>query len=386
MIWTRRELLRAAGASALLGPAGCSILWPDSGGGKDLIPRLEQPFNGEPRLDRLVESWVTPVRFFFVRSHGTIPSISLGSYALTVQGLVDRSLRLSLEDLEKLPRVAVAATIQCAENRRSEHHRLKPVEGIPWDAGAVGNAEWRGVRVADLLSRAGIREGARYVWFDGLDAVTLPDRQTVFGGQVPLDRALRPETILALEMNGRPLPHDHGYPVRAVIPGCIGARSVKWLGRIVVSDRKSDNYFVARDYRKFPPGTDPATAKPAKAEPAVDAPLTSAIARPRPGQTVSAGRLQVVGYAVPPGTPGVAVAGVEVSTDGGATWVPATLSGKDAPFAWKLWAVDVKVASGARTLVARATDSTGVRQPEQPAGNVSGLLYDGWHRVPITVA
>lgn len=365
----RRDLLRAAGASALLAPSGC-FLWPDGGSAKDLLARTESPFNGEPRLDRLVDSWITPVRHFFVRTHGTIPDVDPAAYALVVEGLVERSLRLSLEDLRRLPRVAVAATLQCAENRRSEHHRLKPVEGIAWDAGAIGTAEWKGVRVADLLSRAGVREGAQHVWFDGVDSVTLQDRQTVFGGQVPLERALRPDTIVALEMNGAPLTREHGYPARAVVPGCIGARSVKWLGRIVVSDRKSGNAFVAREYP----------------EPVVDAPLNSAIGRPLPGQTVRAGRLTVRGYATPTGAPGAAVAGVEVSPDGGATWVSATLVGKDAPSAWKLWTADVQVAPGSRTLVARATDSTGAKQPERPPWTAAGLFYDGWHRVPITVS
>lgn len=383
---TRRELLRAAGASALLAPTGCSILWPDRGSGKDLIPRLEPPYNAEPRLDRLVESWITPFRYFFVRTHGTIPSIDVATYALTVEGHVERSLRLTIEDLERLPRVAVTATLQCAENRRSEVHRLKPLEGIPWDAGAIGTAEWKGVRVADLLARAGVREGARYVWFDGIDTVTLPDRQTVFGAQVPLDRAQRPETIVAMEMNGAPLSRDHGYPARVVVPGSIGARSVKWLGRIVVAEKKSENHFVARGFKRIPPDADPAKLKLETLEPVADASLNSAIGRPLAGQTVKAGRLQVRGYAIPPGVPGVTVAGVEVSPDGGASWVAATLLGKDVPFAWKLWTVDVQVAPGARTLIARAVDSAGGKQPELPAWTPNGLFYDGWHRVPITVA
>src|SRR5688572_397241 len=113
---TRREILRGAVAAGVLAK-GC-ILWPDAGGSKDLISRQAQPFNGEPRLDRLVESWITPAQYFFVRTHGTIPDIDLGTYALTISGHVDRSVRFSLEDLEKMPRVSVTATLQCAENRR----------------------------------------------------------------------------------------------------------------------------------------------------------------------------------------------------------------------------------------------------------------------------
>ena len=385
MVLTRREILRAAGASAVLASSGC-VLWPESGSGKDLTQRQEQPFNGEPRIDRLVQSWITPHSYFFVRTHGTIPDIDLKTYALTVSGHVERPVRFSFENLERMPQVSVPMTLQCAENRRSEDVRLKPGDGPSWEAGAIGHAEWRGVRMADLLGRAKVRDGARFVWFDGLDAVTLKDRQTVFGAQVPLERAMRPETIVALEMNGRPLPFEHGYPARAIVPGCIGARSVKWLGRIIVSENPSQNYFVSRGYKLLPPDADPQKIKLEQVEPLIEAPLNSAIGMPLAGQTVSAGKLRVAGYAVPPGTPGLTVASVEVSADGGATWVPAKLTGTEAPFAWRLWTVEVEVASGSRTLVVRATDSKGRRQPERPAPNLDGLMVDGWHRVPIAVS
>jgi sulfite oxidase len=380
MSLSRRDLLRGAAASALLGQAGC-FLWP-SGSVPDLISRQAEPFNGEPRIDHLVESWITPQHHFFVRTHGRIPDIDLATWALTVSGHVDKPLRFSLEDLERMPRVDVTATLQCAENRRGEFLRLKP-DGLPWEAGAIGNAEWRGVRVADLLARAGVTRGARFAWFEGLDAVTLKDRQTVFGGEVPIQRAMQPETIIALEMNGRPLTYEHGYPARVIVPGCIGARSVKWLGRILLSEGRSPNYFVSRGYRMLPPDGDP---KPDEGEPMVEAPLNSAIGRPLPGQTVPPGRLVVAGYAVPPGAPGARVASVEVSPDGGATWLPAKLTGTEAPYAWRLWTAEVEVASGSRTLVVRATDSNGRKQPERGKANLDGLLYDGWHRVPITVS
>jgi sulfite oxidase len=381
----RREILKGAAASLLLGPGGCSIFGGE-GGGKDLFTRQEHPFNAEPRLDRLVESWITPFSRFYVRSHGEIPDIDGAGYTLVIEGLVNETVRLSLEELRKLPKVKVPATLQCAGNRRSEHSAVKPVAGVAWDAGAIGTAEWRGVRLSELLQKAGLKPSAKHVWFDGLDTVTMKDRQTLFGGGVPLEKALRPETIVALEMNGEPLSREHGYPARTVVPGYIGARSVKWLGRIVVADRSSDNNFVARDYKLFPPEAAPETVKPADFEPIYENVLSSAICRPLAGQTLKAGRIQVSGYAVPPGAPGVAVAGVEVSADGGATWVSARLDPKEAPFAWKLWTVEVDAAAGARTLVARAKDTKGGMQPERAPWNFKGYLCNGWHRVPVTVA
>jgi len=382
---TRREVLKGAGASLALGAAGCSVFGGGEGS-KDLVTRQDTPFNAEPRLDDLVEDWITPYSHFYVRGHGTMPTVSPATYKLTIEGLVTRNAAFSLEELQRMPMVTVPATMQCAGNRRSEHTLLKPVGGVQWDAGAIGNAEWKGVRLADLLERVGAKPSATYVWFEGLDSVTLKDRQTLFGGQVPIAKAMRPETIVAFEMNGRPLPREHGYPARTVVPGYIGARSVKWLNRIVVSDKKSDNNFVARDYKLFAPDATADNVRPQDFDPIYENLLNSAICEPRAGKTVDAGKITVKGFAIPPGAVGVALAGVEVSPDGGATWVRATLQGKDAPFTWKLWSVNLELSAGTRTLVVRATDTKGGTQPERAPWNFKGYLYNGWHRVPITVA
>lgn len=370
---SRRDLLRGGAASVVAGSLGCAIF--GASAGKDLATRQKEPFNAEPPLQGLDDDWTTPFERFFVRSHGTIPDVQPGGYLLTVEGHVERVLQLSLQDLDQLPKISGPATIQCAENRKGELAREKSLEGIPWDAGAIGTAEWRGPRLADLIQRARPRPGARHVWFEGLDAVTLLDRQTVFGAELPLERVLRPENLIAMEMNGAPLSREHGYPARVVAPGTIGARCVKWLGRIVVTEKRSENWFAARDYRT-----------PDGSEPIVDHPLNSAICRPRPGETVKAGKVTVRGYAVASGTPGTRVAGVEVSPDGGATWTAAKLTEKEEPHCWRLWSADVEVAAGTPTLLVRATDSAGGRQPERPVWNPKGYLCNGWHRVPITVA
>lgn len=367
---TRREVLQAGAASIAAGLAGCAVFGRD--GGKDLLVRQKEPFNGEPELTELDNEWITPVERFFVRTHGAVPDLSPAGYLLTIEGHVDRVQQFRLEDLQRFPRASASVTIQCAENRKGELARIKSLPGIPWDAGAIGTAEWSGVPLADLLQRAGVRPEARYVWFEGLDAVTLPDRQTVFGSELPLERAMGPGNLVALDMNGAPLAREHGYPARLVAPGCIGARSVKWLGRIVVAEKRSENHFTARDFQ----GT----------EPIVDQPLNSAICRPRPGETRSAGKLAIRGYAVPSGAPGAAIAKVEVSVDGGATWVAARITKREAPSAWRFWGADLDVEAGERTLVVRAEDTTGARQPERPAWNPKGYLCNAWHRVPITVA
>ncbi|MBV8878435.1 MAG: sulfite oxidase [Planctomycetaceae bacterium] len=386
MAITRRELLKAAGASWILSQAGCpGFLAPDRSD-KDLIGRQDNPYNAEPRLDQLAESFVTPFKWFYVRSHGNQPEVNPDHYALLVEGLVDRPLRLRMDDLERFAKVTTVATMQCAGNRRSEHSRTKTTGGVQWDAGAIGTGEWRGPRLSDLLERAGLKPGAKHVWFEGMDSVTLKDRQTLFGGGVPLEKAMRPETMLALEMNGLPLSREHGYPARTVVPGYIGARSVKWLGRIIVADKPSENNFVARDYKLFPPEATPETVKPENYEPIYEFVLASAICSPLVGAILSAGKTEVVGYAVPPGSGDAWLGTVEVSGDGGATWKVADWIDKDAPFAWKRWKTTLDLQPGARTLIARAKDSRGQLQPEKAPWNFKGYLYNGWHRVPVTVS
>lgn len=382
---TRRDVLKAAAASWLLGPAGCSLFAPESIT-KELVSRQENPYNAEPRLDRLTSTWITPFKSFYVRSHGNQPDLSPDTYSLVVEGLVERPLTLRLEDLERLPAVTTVATLQCAGNRRSEHSLTKPAGGVPWDAGAIGTGEWRGPKLSDVLDKAGLKPGAKHVWFEGKDSVTLKDRQTLFGGGVPIGKAMRPETMLALEMNGLPLAPEHGFPARTIVPGYIGARSVKWLGRIVVSDRPSENNFVARDYKMFPPEATAETVKPENYEPIYEFVLASAICSPLTGATLRAGKAEIRGYAVPPGEEGEGVASVQVSVDGGGTWSSAELLDQDMPFVWRRWRAAVDLTPGLRTLLCRAVDVRGRVQPEKSPWNFKGYLYNGWHRVPVTVS
>jgi sulfite oxidase len=389
MKWTRRQFVETAGlfgTAAITGLSGCSTSGPASDQDNDLVTRQESPLNAEPRLGRLVQSWVTPTRYFYIRSHGTRPAVDAGGYQLSIEGLVDRPFSLTLEDLEKLSGTSIAATLQCAGNRRLEHSRVKPVGGVQWDAGAIGTAEWTGVRLSDLLKKAGLKSGAKHLWFEGLDTVTLKDKQTAFGGGVPIEKAMRPETIVALEMNGRPLSREHGFPARTLVPGYIGARSVKWLRRIVVSDRPSENNFVARDYKMFPPEATPETVKPEAYEPIYGMVLGSAICSPGPEEKLSAGAIKVRGYAIPPGDPVGGISRVEVSADAGKSWVDAKILGGQPAFTWRLWEAEVRIPAGESILVVRATDASGRTQPEKAAWNFKGYLNDSWHRVKISAS
>ncbi|MEM1304117.1 MAG: molybdopterin-dependent oxidoreductase, partial [Planctomycetota bacterium] len=227
----RRQILRTAAASpAVLFSRQAFAREPTTDAAR-VVHTTDVP-NSEPSPAALVEDWITPVERFYVRSHAPTPSIDPGEFRLTVEGMVDRPLELSLADLKRMPQRTVTATMTCAGNRREEHSRTKPVPGVQWQAAAIGNATWTGVPLAVVLRRAGIADGAEHVWFDGLDRVERPGGVIPFGASIPLDKAMAehrstaggaaPGALVVHAMNGRPLEPDHGFPVRTVVPGYIG--------------------------------------------------------------------------------------------------------------------------------------------------------------------
>ena len=350
-----------------------------------MLVHSKAPMNAEPLLPDLIRSWVTPVESFFIRSHGNTPEVNADSFRLSVEGMVEHPLTLTLADLGRFVQHAVTATLTCAGNRRSEHSRIKPVKGVQWREGAIGNAKWRGARLSDVLKKAGVRDSAKHVWFEGLDAVEDGGKTFAFGGSIPLEKALLdrdavPGALLATTMNDQPLTAAHGFPVRTVVPGYIGARSVKWLGKIVVSDRPSPNHFVADVYKLVDEGT---LLEVAESGPIYRMPLNSAICTPTTGTALKTGTVEVTGYALPPGVPGVSIRKVEVSGDGGRSWIEAKLTSPASEFCWQLWSAEIAVTSATKELIVRATDSRGEAQPETVRWNAKGYLFNAWHHVPV---
>src|ERR1700729_2704615 len=229
----------------------------------DLIVHENEPFNAETGLESLMDP-VTDTDAFYVRCHGAVPDIDRSAWRLRVDGMVERELSLSLETLrEEFREQTVTATLQCAGNRRAGLIAVRDIPGeAPWGPGATGTATWTGVALADVLALAGPLGAASDVGFEGSDLSPEAKPAQQFGGSIPLDKASRPEVLLAWGMNGEPLPPVHGAPLRVVVPGYIGARSVKWVERITVQDHPSDNYFQATAYRLLPAGADPDTARP----------------------------------------------------------------------------------------------------------------------------
>lgn len=351
-----------------------------------------EPWNGEAPAELLVERHETPAELFYVRSHASVPEVDPKAYRLTVEGLVRQPLDLSLDDLRRDFRHAEApATLQCAGNRRDELIRVRPVPGeTPWSSGAISHARWRGVPLAAVLAAAGVEDGAAHVAFAGLDQVEKRGERFPFGGSIPLAKALASDgwvgdsagVLLACEMNGEPLPPEHGFPLRVVVPGYIGARSVKWLASIRVQETPSENHYQARAYKLFPPHVGPEDADWARGLMLGELSLTSAIGSPGDGEELPAGPVAVRGYAMAGGDR--TVERVEVTADGGRSWTVAEHDPAP-PGVWSLWRAELELPPGDHELACRAWDSAANTQPErvEPLWNFKGYMNNAWHRVRV---
>jgi len=348
-------------------------------GKRPMILRNDRPEDLETP-PRYLDSYLTPVDAFFVRQHLPRPApIDPAAYKLTVNGMVSKPVQLTLDDLRKLPQFTVTATLECTGNGRAFYSPKVP--GIQWGRGAVGNAEWRGPKLGDVLKLAGADRAAAQLEIDGADTglAATPD----FVRSMPLAKALDPATLLALSMN-RESPDIHGFPVRLVVPGWDGTSWVKWVTRLSPAAQMSSGFFMNPAYRypkyALAPGT---AAKPAELEVIEGMPVKSAITAPEDQGKFALGTVSVRGFAWAGEN---AIERVEVSTDGGSRWRDAQLPSPKLPFAWRLWRFDWRPAApGYYTILSRATDSAGRVQPFVPAWNPSVYLWNGIDRIGVTV-
>jgi sulfite oxidase len=351
----------------------------------DLIVHEWEPFNAETGLAALAEAPVTATDAFYVRGHGAVPALDPAAWRLRVHGLVERELELSLATLREAFRERqVTATLQCAGNRRAGLIAIRDIPGeAPWGPGATGTASWAGVALADVLALAGLRHGAAHVGFDGADLCPEANPAQRFGGSIPLDKACRPEVLLAWSMNGEPLSPVHGAPLRVVVPGYIGARSVKWVERIEVRAEPWKGYFQRVVYRLLPEDGKPG---PDAGMPLGLVALNADILAPADGATVAAGPVEVRGYAFAGGERHVAR--VDVSLDGGVSWSQAELLDDLGRWAWRHWRITVDLAPGEHELLVRAWDSSAATQPEDEAAlwNPKGYVNNARPRIRVRAA
>jgi sulfane dehydrogenase subunit SoxC len=323
---------------------------------------------------------VTPAGLHYLLVHYDIPVVDAAAWRLSVDGRVGRELSLSLEELRSRPAITQAVTMECAGNGRA---RLSPRPlSQPWLLEAVGTAEWTGTPVRGLLEEAGVAQGAAEVLFRGLDRGVEGDEEQRFERSLPLAEALRDEVLLAYAMNGEPLPPQHGFPLRLVVPGWYGMTSVKWLERITVLERPFDGYQQARGYRLRQTPDEP-------------------------GEPLS--RMLPRSLMIPPGIPDFAtrerlldpgpctvrgrawsglgsIERVELSADGGVGWSDARLGSQPSRWAWRSWEWDWQPSEpGAYELCCRATDGAGNAQPLEASWNLGGYANNEVQRVPVVV-
>jgi len=384
MHWNRRQWLATSASAAL------ASQFVDTANAQDsprraprspLIVRQSSPENLESVFADL-DGFVTPTPSFYVRSHFPVPSLEEKTFRLRIEGEVDRPVSLSMEDIRGLGERTVDVLLECAGNSRVF---LTPqAAGVQWDYGAVGTAEWTGVPLSAVLERAGLRKSAVEVILQGADVgeiKAMPNPfQTPgpvhFARSMPAAKAQR-DVLLAYKMNGAELTPAHGFPLRAIVPGWYGMASIKWLDKIIVTDRPFNGYFQTLDYAYF----ERRHGEPVLT-PITELQVKSLIARPGRGEIVLAGTpCRIHGAAW---TGDSEITRVEVSTDNGRTWENATLGERNVQNAWRLWEYSWRnPTTGRHVLMCRAHDRRGRVQPMERNTDLRNIMIS--HVLPLEV-
>jgi DMSO/TMAO reductase YedYZ molybdopterin-dependent catalytic subunit len=345
-----------------------------------LIIRQKEPANLETPLDQ-VDSYLTPAELFYIRSHYPAPKLESASYQLRIDGAVRNPLSLTYKQLRDMSSEKRVATLECAGNGRV--FLVPQVAGAQWELGAVGNAEWTGVPLAALLERAGLEKDACEIVLEGADRGTpaeppIPPGPISYSRSLPRDKALQREVLIAYQMNGRDLPLDHGYPVRAVVPGHYGMASVKWLTRIQAVREPFRGYWQTSDYGYW----DYLDGKPVRRA-LGEMKLKCEIFRPRVYETLPPNQVYTVFGAAWAGE--TEVVAIAVSMDGGQTWDDAEFVDPVGRHAWRRWkfAWLTPQKTGPYTLLARARDADGSVQPDKHDSNHGTYVIN--HPLPIEV-
>jgi sulfite oxidase len=335
----------------------------------------------EMPMSRLT-SWITPVESFFVRNNLLMPSVDLSSWRLTISGELERPMTLTYQEFMQLASVSVTNTIECAGNGRVNY--LPPIGGVRWGRGGVGTGVFQGPALRDVLRHAVLKPTAKHVAFRGLDVV--PRGASDFIRSIPIEKALDGNTLLASRMNGALLTPEHGFPVRSLVPGWIGAASIKWLQEIRVLPRESDGFYMNPGYRIPIAGGSSVASNQSQTVSLTSLRVKSVIAQPADGAVLA---LPLQGSITIRGASWAGeseIAHVDVSVDGGEIWRAATLEADHVKYAWRLWRCEWNPdRPGPYTLLSRATDSRGRAQPFQPDWNPGGYLWNGVDRIHVQI-
>ena len=364
---TRRQFLAtgAAGAAALAS-SGEAVAQPQTLHVKPLPSEIfiSHGINLETRIETL-RGYLTPASHFFIRQHAATPALDTRTWRLRVEGdALERPLELGFDDLLRLPSRSVIAFVECAGNGRGFFKEFmgKVASGTQWRFGGIGVAEWTGVPLGAVLELARVRRETPRdilnVLVEGLDSVKV-------SRPISLAKAFEEDTLLAYAFNVEPVPPDHGFPVRAIVPGWVGINNVKWVGRIEVRNTVIDVATTTKSYVLEGPDY------PSKVVLRQQT-IKSAIALPW-GATLPAGRQRVRGFAW---SPAGRISRVDYSLDRGATWLPAFLREPNIPRAWTRWDFEWDARPGEHVILTRAIDDQGNTQPASMPWNAQGYGYN----------
>ena len=384
------QLLSVGGAAAVLaactGPGGRRATPAASEAGdakawfKDTAPFVvhDDGKSLEARLEHM-EGLITPNHLFFVRNNSVSLDVDVANWRLSVTGdAVTNPLELTYDDIRNLPRRTLVSYLECAGNQRAMFGLVqgRAAAGTQWQTGGVSNGEWGGVALGEVLRLAGITERAVSVLLIGLDSES---PEGGFRRVLPVEKALHPDTLLAYALNGGALPKDHGFPLRALVPGWVGSSSVKWLGRIEVSAERlwtrnnTTSYVLIGD--DYPPEGE------ALGQVVTTQVIKSALALPWPAE-LRAGLHRIRGYAHSPAGP---LRKVEWSLDSGRTWRDAAVRGSQVQYSWAMFELEWEAQPGEYTVMTRATDAAGNTQPPEIPFNEKGYLFNQPLPHPIRV-
>ncbi len=363
--------MRRDGVISVIEPAGACR----AAVGAGLHVVTEDPLNCETPTPAVPGSLLTPDGGFYLRNHFPIPVLDETTWRLNISGLVREPLELSLDELRGMTADTFVATLECAGNGRALFSPL--TDGAQWQLGAVGTAEWTGVRLDEVLGRAGVRANATELVFRGADRGAVDDsaEPVWFERSLAMADASKSGALLAYAMNGAPLPVRHGAPLRLIVPGWYAVASVKWLTEIRVTGEAFGGYFQAGDYMYERPAGDTVVREPVRMQR-----VRALITEPRSGERLSGGEVAVRGVAWSGAAP---IARVEVSVAGG-TWQEARLAGPPTGYGWRWWAHLAPAGGrGEATIRARATDLAGHVQPARPQWNRGGYGGNFIHAVTV---
>ncbi|KAK2463015.1 hypothetical protein APHAL10511_004972 [Amanita phalloides] len=375
----------------------------------------KHPFNAEPPLGALeMAGFITPNQLHFVRNHGPVPKLSWEEHRIEITGLVNRPITLTMQDIVSLAPTTIPVTLACAGNRRKEQNMHKQSKGFSWGSAAAATACWTGVFLRDVINKfaEGLQSTCNFIRFESCDQTA----KGPYGTSLAANRVMSEDRdiLLAYKMNGELLHPDHGYPIRVLVPGCIGGRSVKWLTRIEASESESTNHYHAHDNKVFPPtvrSPEQATVEGwwQRHDFAIyDLGVNSVITSPAHDERIVCqdinGKYEMKGYAYSGGSQ--RVMRVEVSLDNGKSWCLATLYRPPAEkladlygelvgsgyykasrnWTWVRWHLEVQIADlmRAEELVVRAYDSSQNTQPEHLSWNLMGMMNNCWFRIKLS--